>query len=150
MTQQRRSATVWADGCLASRRAGTRTVIGCRPCLEFRDAYLDCVVYLYASEADANQGGRTGGSGFIVGVPATGLFNVWFMYIVTNRHVVENGNSVVRMKTIDNQNSIIDIDERAWVYHPAGDDIAVCFLQFDRTACINIILYHPMGLLHYK
>jgi hypothetical protein len=98
-----------------------------------RDAFLDCVLYLYASEPDAEQGTRTGGSGFIVGVPATDLPGVWFMYAVTNRHVVEHGNTVLRMKTIDNQNSIMSTDERAWVSHPSGDDIAVCFIDFDRT-----------------
>ncbi len=99
-----------------------------------RDAYLDCAIYLYASETDAEDGSRSGGSGFLVGIPATDLANVWFIYAVTNRHIVEKGNVVVRMKTIDGKNSIIPTDERAWIYHPAGDDIAICFLYFDRMS----------------
>ena len=96
-----------------------------------RDAYLDCAVYLYASEPDAAQGARTGGSGFVVGIPATDIPDAWFIYVATNRHVIENGNTVIRMKTMDNKNSIIATDERAWVCHPSGDDVAVCFLIFD-------------------
>src|SRR5579863_1360819 len=70
------------------------------------DVYLDCVVYLYGSEADAEDGLRTGGSGFLVGVRADDL-KVALIYAVTNRHVVEPGNLVIRLRTKDGKHSII-------------------------------------------
>src|SRR5271166_1331413 len=61
------------------------------------DRYLDCVIYLYGSEADAEDGLQTGGSGFLVGVPTTDLTtNAVILYAVTNRHVIEPGNLVIR------------------------------------------------------
>jgi len=106
-----------------------------------RDAYLDCTIYLYASEPDAEAGARTGGSGFLVGIPTVDLpSNVWISYAVTNKHVVENGNSVVRLRTKDGKHLIMSIDERAWVFHPNGDDLAVCLIQFDwQTVRYNFV-----------
>ncbi|MGH7031713.1 MAG: hypothetical protein ACREEZ_14955, partial [Stellaceae bacterium] len=50
------------------------------------DAYLDAAIYLYASETDAEAGARTGGSGFLVGVPTVDLSaNGWIMYAVSNK-----------------------------------------------------------------
>jgi hypothetical protein len=69
------------------------------PMPRIRDTYLDCVIYLYASEADADAGARTGGSGFLVGIKTADLpRNVVFLYAVTNKHIIEGGNVVIRMK----------------------------------------------------
>src|SRR5271156_3587167 len=65
-----------------------------------RDAYLDCVIYLYPSEHYAEVGARMGGSGFLVGIP-TGQAGMWLTYAVTNRHVVERGGHVIRVSTKD-------------------------------------------------
>jgi hypothetical protein len=97
-----------------------------------RDAYLDCAIYLYASETDAEAGARTGGSGFLIGIPTTDLLrNVWIIYAVTNKHVVVNGNSVVRLRTKHGKHFIMPIDERAWIFHSNGDDLAICLFHFD-------------------
>jgi hypothetical protein len=96
------------------------------------DDYLDCTIYLYPSERDAEAGTRSGGSGFLVGILTEDLpINVWIIYAVTNKHVVEGGNSVVRLRTKDGVHSVKPIDERAWMYHPDGDDLAVCSIEFD-------------------
>jgi hypothetical protein len=99
------------------------------------DEYLDCAIYLYASEGDAEAGKRSGGSGFLVGILTDDLpSNVWIIYAVTNKHVVQRGNSVIRVRTKDGVHSVKPIDERAWMYHPDGDDLAVCPVQFDWDA----------------
>jgi hypothetical protein len=96
------------------------------------DAFLDCVLYLYPSYKEANEGASIGGTGFITVVPTEGLKqNFYFPYIVTNKHVVESGNTVARMTTRDGRRHIIETDEREWRFHPDGDDLAVLMISFD-------------------
>jgi hypothetical protein len=47
------------------------------------------------------------------------------MYAVTNRHVIESGNSTLRLNTSDGKMNILDLEERYWAFHPAGDDLAI-------------------------
>jgi hypothetical protein len=102
------------------------------PMARIRDAFLDCAIYLYGSEADAEDGKRTGGSGFLVGVKATDpSINLVVLYAVTNKHVIERGNTVIRMNKKDGRKAINPTDERAWAYHKNGDDLAICQILFD-------------------
>ena len=95
------------------------------------DAYLDCVVYVYPTEVDAEDGTRAGGSGFLVGVPSTGLKqNFWFLYAVTNKHVIKGG-TVLRMNTRAGEKSIVPTTRTSWIAHPDGDDLAACLISFD-------------------
>jgi hypothetical protein len=111
--------------------SGHRFAYWMPPVPRIRDAYLDCVIYLYGSEVDAEDGLRTGGSGFLVGVP-TGLpTNVWLLYAVTNRHIIEPNNLVIRLRTKDGKHFIMPTEKNAWHIHPMGDDIAVCLIYFD-------------------
>jgi hypothetical protein len=87
------------------------------------DEYLDCVLYLYPSESDAKEGKRTGGSGFWVGMPISS--DAWVLYAVTNRHIIDSGNAVVRLSSQNGQMAIFPTIERDWVLHPDGDDLAV-------------------------
>jgi hypothetical protein len=97
-----------------------------------RDEFLDCVVYLYPSHNDADEGKGIGGTGFIIVVRTKDLKkNFLFPYIVTNRHVVEAGNTVVRMTTQDGKKQIIETDERDWQFHPAGDDLAALLISLN-------------------
>jgi hypothetical protein len=105
------------------------------PMPRIHDAYLDCVLYLYASEADAEVGAKSGGSGFLVGIKTTDLPRDFvFLYAVTNKHVIEGGSTVLRMKTKDGINAIFPTDERGWSVHQDGDDLAACLLSFDPRA----------------
>ena len=98
------------------------------------DDFLDCCIYLYPSQKDAEEGVKIGGSGFLVGVPCKKLLGSNFIYAVTNRHVVESGNTVVRLNTVDGKIDIFDQDERSWVFHHQGDDLAVSGLPaFDEN-----------------
>jgi hypothetical protein len=97
-----------------------------------RDEFLDCVLYLYPSYKDADEGTGIGGTGFFIVVPSEGLKkNFLFPYVVTNRHVIESGNTVVRMTTRDGKKHIIETDERDWRFHVQGDDLAVFLISVD-------------------
>src|ERR1700739_4913676 len=88
------------------------------PVPRIRDAYLDCVIYLYGSEVDAEDGTKAGGSGFLVGVPSRGLRqNFWFLYAVSNKHVVENA-TTLRLNTCDGKKTIMPTVRGAWTDHP--------------------------------
>ncbi len=96
------------------------------------DRYLDCVVYLYPSAKDAEEGVRLGGSGFLVAAEVDGRQpGDMYFYVVTNKHVVERGSTTIRMKSKTGGNVVFETDERTWIYHPAGDDIAVTNVCFD-------------------
>lgn len=96
-----------------------------------RDEYLDCVIYLYPSDVDAEDGTKWGGSGFLIGVPSRGLRqNFWFLYAVTNKHVIRNS-TILRMNTCKGEKAILPTQRDTWYTHPEGDDLAVCLISFD-------------------
>jgi hypothetical protein len=88
---------------------------------------LDTVVYLYPDAEAAANGERAGGSGCLVIIP-TQLepFSMGFMYIVTNSHVIREGQaSALRFNTRDGSLGIIHSTTEGWIHHPTGDDLAV-------------------------
>lgn len=96
-----------------------------RPLPRIPDEWLDISIYLYASHADAVDGKRTGGSGFLVhydfeNTPGRGL-----VYAVTNAHVIEQGSCTIRVNTKAGDLDVIDLDERHWIIPASRDDIAV-------------------------
>jgi hypothetical protein len=101
------------------------------PVPRIHDDYLNCVVYLYPTEGDANDGTRIGGSGFLVGVPSKGLRrNFIFPYVVTNKHVVEKA-TTLRLNTQDGKKTILPTLRSAWTVHPSGDDLAACIISLN-------------------
>lgn len=97
-----------------------------------REAILDCSVYLYASVTDAQTGEHSGGSGFVVAVPSA--IEGWYVYAVTNSHVIREGQSpVLRINTVGNDVKILEFDQADWFHHPNGDDVAVVPLVPDAT-----------------
>lgn len=94
-----------------------------------KDAILDCVIYLYPTESDARNGERAGGSGFLVGIPSKVYERTWYVYAVTNSHVIREGEGnspVIRLNTKDGQMDVLNLESANWFHHPDGDDIAVC------------------------
>lgn len=90
------------------------------------DNYLDCAVYLYPSEKAAREGERAGGSGFMFAIRSKRLDDLFFPYIVTNSHVIREGNSLtVRINNVNNGHVILQSEPHHWFHHPDGDDIAV-------------------------
>jgi hypothetical protein len=90
------------------------------------DGALSQIVYLYPSVWDAENGSRTGGSGFLVMLPSIVLAGRGLLFAVTNAHVIEGGSTVVRLNTKDGKFDTFDFNDRDWLLHPEKDDIAIC------------------------
>jgi len=90
------------------------------------DEALQQIVYLYPSVVDAENGSKTGGSGFLIMIPSTVLPGKGLLFAVTNAHVIENGNTVVRLNTKDGKFDTFDFTENDWILHQDKDDIAIC------------------------
>lgn len=101
------------------------------PVSRIHDGYLDCVVYLYPTAVDAEDGTRADGSGFLVGVPSKGLRqDFWFLYAVTNKHVIKNA-TTLRLNSRDGKKTILPTVLSSWTVPPSGDDLAACLISFD-------------------
>lgn len=102
-----------------------------KPVPRIPDRLLNCVVYLYPSEAAAEEGERVGGSGFIIGIPLANDYRDCVTAIVTNKHVIDHGNAIARLNTSDRGTDILALDQQRWFTHVNGDDLAVCLVQMD-------------------
>lgn len=87
------------------------------------DPYLMCPLYLFADRNKAEKNDQTGGSGFIAGYK-TEDGAVVHLYAITNRHVIEEGFSVIRLNKLLGGYDIMETNKESWVFHPE-DDIAV-------------------------
>src|SRR6185437_11651074 len=78
------------------------------------ESFLDCVLYLYRSKSDAEQGVihtselLRGGSGFLIGIPSTTMDNRFYVYAVSNRHVVTK-NPFIRLNTKDGRTDVLEV-----------------------------------------
>lgn len=93
---------------------------------------VKCVVYLYPSKADAAEGKKWGGTGFIVGLLSSGKA---FYYAITNKHVIkEHRAKFIRINAKDPE-QIHCIIEGEWTFHKdgKGDDLAACPLELSTT-----------------
>jgi hypothetical protein len=96
------------------------------------DRATDCAVYLYESVADANNGKRTGGSGFLFGVPME--IRGDFIYAVSNWHVVKHA-PVVRLNTADGKTDVMPLTVANWYPHPDKEtDLAVTPINLDLSS----------------
>jgi hypothetical protein len=99
------------------------------------DEVLDCAIYLYPSENDAEAGKAVGGTGFLASVPSETHQDAWYVYAITNWHVVDpfDGNSpVVRLNTQGGGFDVVELAPEQWTRHPDWDDIAACFIGLSR------------------
>jgi hypothetical protein len=89
---------------------------------------LQAIVYLYPSEAEAHASASLGGTGFLIGVPVPFVqpAPMVILCVVTNRHIVENGSTTIRMNTETNGFEIVDLGSAHWINHPDGDDLCLC------------------------
>ncbi len=94
------------------------------------DDLLDCVIYLYPSVAAARAGEQTGGSGFLMHCLSEVQLDGYYMYAVTNDHIIRDAHSpVIRLNTKEGDLDTLDLDESDWIRHPDLDDIAVAPLS---------------------
>jgi hypothetical protein len=93
-------------------------------------ADLNCAFYLYPTKAAAEAGRKVGGSGFWVAVRSHVINDFWWLYAVSNRHVVHSqGASVIRANAKDGGVRIIDAEPTDWYEHPLGHDIAIMAIR---------------------
>jgi hypothetical protein len=112
------------------------------------DSILDCVVYLYPSEAAAEDGELIGGTGFLAGLPLTDELNNIITHlpcVVTNKHVIKNGSMIVRLNTRDGKTDVIPLDGIPWFEHPAGDDLACCPIGLNLIHKYNYLPAEMLG-----
>jgi len=96
------------------------------------DNILDCSIYLYPSVQEAHDGEKSGGSGFLVGVPSKVNEHRFYGYAITNSHVIrEAGSPIIRLNTKEGDMDILPIDKQDWKHHPNGDDLAAYPLSID-------------------
>lgn len=133
------------------------------------DRFLDCSVYLYASEEEANAGVNFGATGFLVSLPAAEdewlLDDDWpdpacnHLYVVSNRHNIAKvcrPKTVVRLNSNDGATSLIAARPDDWICSDQHDlavlpidykshykSLAVSVKSFLTTA---IVLEEEIGL----
>jgi len=95
--------------------------------------FLESVIYLYPSKDAAKDGKNAGGSGFIVGVTSEQFADIFYLYAVTNRHVIEDGQSrTIRINTTDGKTDVLDTSVDAWTIS-RSDDLAVMLFSLDQS-----------------
>jgi hypothetical protein len=97
-----------------------------------RDQVLDCSFYLYPSIEDAEQGGRFGGCGFIIGAQMPNHPEMFILYAVTARHVVENGARTLRLNTRDGKVDVRDTQLSDWILSET-DDVAISLIDLEAS-----------------
>jgi hypothetical protein len=92
------------------------------------EVYLDSVVYIYPSVEHAEAGLAEGACGFMVRVRLNakiGPYDAYQPYLVTNRHIIDDGNLCARVNTLDGGYDLFETKRHDWVVHPYGYDVAV-------------------------
>jgi len=107
--------------------------------------YLNCSVYLYPSEAEAEEGKRIGGSGFLISITLAqdhqhgGWVSQQMVCVVTNKHVADAGNKVVRVNTKSGGKDTIALDHAIWYDHSEAD-LTLCPIGLDvehQFSCVS-------------
>jgi hypothetical protein len=96
-----------------------------RPVPRINDEYLGSAIYLYKNRRDAEQSSYFGASGFLVG-HVDMQSTIMHIYAATNAHVIRDGNSVIRINKRFGGYDVLEIPSTAWLFHPEGDDLAIC------------------------
>lgn len=112
-----------------------------------RDNIRDCAVYLYPSRRSAEAGTQPVGSGFLVGIPSKTSENCCHPYVVTNRHIVAEGATVVRLNTRAGQTDIVEFAPEDWVFHSQGDDLAVTSIDLHSNYHDYMLVNDPQMFL---
>ena len=95
------------------------------------DEMLQSVVYLYPSRQAAEQGLAAGGTGFIVAYVSEKVANGFFLFAVSNKHVVADfGASVIRLNKTDGGVDIFELEPHEW-YFTNKQDLAIVPLKID-------------------
>ncbi len=109
------------------------------------DQMLSCVFYLYRDRQAAESGENAGGTGFWTAYQPEDAAGVFYMFAVSNKHVVADaGASVIRVNTTNGRVDAFDVEPHEW-YFDNKDDLAITHIQtidFTKHAIKNI----PMSM----
>jgi hypothetical protein len=95
------------------------------------DEMLQSVFYLYPSTDAAAKGQAAGGTGFIVAYVSDKVPNAYFLFAVSNKHVVADyGASVIRLNRIDGGVDILELFPEDW-YFTNQQDLAIHPIRVD-------------------
>jgi hypothetical protein len=108
------------------------------PMPRIADKFIDIAVYIYFSEEDAEDGRAIGGTGFVVDKTFETNPNLHYLYVVTNKHVIEKSDPVIRINRKDGTMMRIPTREDQWEVHRAGDDVAVFHLDIEQWNTVQI------------
>ena len=97
--------------------------VECQDMPRLSDDFLDCVLYLYRSTHEANEGINPGGSGFLLAVPSEIIPHGKFIYAVTNCHVLAAAD-VLRLHTQEGGMHIERVPRELWI-RSKTDDLAI-------------------------
>jgi hypothetical protein len=104
-----------------------------------QDSILDCVVYLYRSIHEAEEGIEAGGSGFLIRVATAFIPESHFNFVVTNRHVIEVGAKCIRLNTKDGLTDVVQFQQDR-LFVSKKDDLAIILMPtIPQTYSINSI-----------
>ena len=92
-----------------------------------REEFLHCIVYIYASEQDAENGERRGGSGFLAHVPLEQNGERCIIYALTNSHVIKKSGDkpAITINRKDGKRQIFTTNNGDWKFLPNHDVAAV-------------------------
>ena len=86
---------------------------------------IKSICFIYPSENDAIQGSEYVGTAFLMGRIKEN--NKQECFCITNKHVIEDCTiPCLRVNKIDGNYQLIKTNKDDWVYHPYGDDLAIC------------------------
>src|SRR5262245_51386850 len=90
------------------------------------DQIRECVFYVYPDQATALAGERAGGSGFFVGRQSQVFEERYYVYAVTNRHVIARcgPSPVLTLHTDRGGLGFVATPSDKWVFHGDCDDLA--------------------------
>jgi hypothetical protein len=95
------------------------------------DEMLQSVFYLYPSRDAAEKGQAAGGTGFIVAYESTKVSNAYFLFAVSNKHVVADaGASVIRLNRTDGGIDTIEMEPHEW-HFTNRQDLAIVPIKVD-------------------
>jgi hypothetical protein len=106
------------------------------------DGILECVVYIYPDVPSAEEGQAAGGTGFLFGAVLSEDPFKTLTFVVTNRHIIDNGGRVARINTKDGHVALVEIEDHEWLRHPAGDDLAIARLLLSDAYKVNCLHYN--------
>ena len=109
--------------------------------------------FLYPTEQHARDHAKLGGTGFFIGALALGATQaagqpVFVPFLVSNRHVVWEGNSpVCRINRRDGGATIIDFTPDQWIVHPEADLAIACVFGHVDSARDEFVHVQPDQIL---